>query len=188
MERHDPPDGRDDPAGAAEGEADGLAEGADWDVQFTPFSLSAAKDPTWKREHDSGLLALELAKELRIPQFVFASSSSVYGVNPRVPWSESDFVLQPISPYASTKVSGELLGHVRAERLEVLGEVVGPDEGEDVRLESAEVRVVEDFDGGLLDGAVHPLRLAVRPGMVGLGEPVLDAVLAAAARSRELGA
>ena len=43
---------------------------------------------------------------------MFASSSSVYGVNPRVPWSEDDFVLQPISPYASTKVSGELLGHV----------------------------------------------------------------------------
>jgi hypothetical protein len=33
-------------------------------------------------------------------------------VNPRVPWSEDDYVLQPISPYASTKVSGELLGHV----------------------------------------------------------------------------
>jgi UDP-glucuronate 4-epimerase len=36
----------------------------------------------------------------------------VYGINPRVPWSEDDHVLQPISPYASTKVSGELLGHV----------------------------------------------------------------------------
>ena len=55
---------------------------------------------------------LELAKELRIPQFVFASSSSVYGVNPNVPWTEEDHVLLPISPYASTKVSGELLGHV----------------------------------------------------------------------------
>lgn len=55
---------------------------------------------------------LELAKELRVPQFVFASSSSVYGVNPNVPWSEEDHVLLPISPYASTKVSGELLGHV----------------------------------------------------------------------------
>lgn len=55
---------------------------------------------------------LELARKLKVPQFVFASSSSVYGVNPRVPWSESDAVLQPISPYASTKVSGELLGHV----------------------------------------------------------------------------
>ena len=55
---------------------------------------------------------LQLANEWRIAQFVFASSSSVYGINPRVPWSEDDHVLQPISPYASTKVSGELLGHV----------------------------------------------------------------------------
>ena len=55
---------------------------------------------------------LELAREHGIRQFVFASSSSVYGINPRVPWSEEDHVLLPISPYASTKVSGELLGHV----------------------------------------------------------------------------
>jgi UDP-glucuronate 4-epimerase len=55
---------------------------------------------------------LEIAARQRIPHFVFASSSSIYGVNPRVPWSEDDSVLQPISPYASTKVSGELLGHV----------------------------------------------------------------------------
>src|SRR5687768_15283765 len=57
-------------------------------------------------------LVLELARTLGVQQFVFASSSSVYGVNPRVPWREDDYVLQPISPYASTKVSGELLGHV----------------------------------------------------------------------------
>jgi UDP-glucuronate 4-epimerase len=55
---------------------------------------------------------LELARMWGVRQFVFASSSSVYGVNPRVPWSEDDHVLRPISPYASTKVSGELLGHV----------------------------------------------------------------------------
>lgn len=55
---------------------------------------------------------LELAREWKTPQFVFASSSSVYGVNPNVPWSEEDHVLKPISPYASTKLSGELLGHV----------------------------------------------------------------------------
>jgi len=57
-------------------------------------------------------LLLELAHRRQVRQFVFASSSSVYGVNPRVPWSEEDHVLQPISPYASTKVSSELLGHV----------------------------------------------------------------------------
>jgi UDP-glucuronate 4-epimerase len=55
---------------------------------------------------------LEAARERQVPQFVFASSSSVYGINPHVPWSEDDAVLKPISPYASTKVSGELLGHV----------------------------------------------------------------------------
>ena len=55
---------------------------------------------------------LELAKERGVRQFVFASSSSVYGVNPNVPWREEDHVLLPISPYASTKVSGELMGHV----------------------------------------------------------------------------
>ena len=57
---------------------------------------------------------LELARTRGIRQFVFASSSSVYGVNPHVPWSEDDHVLRPISPYASTKISGELLGHVYA--------------------------------------------------------------------------
>lgn len=55
---------------------------------------------------------LELARRSGTPHVVFASSSSVYGVNPNTPWRESDYVLQPISPYASTKVSGELLGHV----------------------------------------------------------------------------
>ena len=55
---------------------------------------------------------LELAREWKVPQFVFASSASVYGVNANVPWHEEDHALQPISPYAVTKVSGELLGRV----------------------------------------------------------------------------
>jgi len=55
---------------------------------------------------------LELARELEVPQFVFGSSSSVYGVNPSVPWREEDDVLLPISPYAASKVAGEMLGHV----------------------------------------------------------------------------
>lgn len=55
---------------------------------------------------------LEIAKVKNIKQFVFGSSSSVYGINPDVPWREDNYVLQPISPYASSKVSGELLGHV----------------------------------------------------------------------------
>lgn len=55
---------------------------------------------------------LELTRELQCKKFVFASSSSVYGVNPNIPWNEDDHVLRPISPYACTKISGELLGHV----------------------------------------------------------------------------
>jgi UDP-glucuronate 4-epimerase len=55
---------------------------------------------------------LEFARHRGIKQFIFGSSSSVYGINPNVPWKEDDYVLKPISPYASTKVSGELLGHV----------------------------------------------------------------------------
>ena len=57
---------------------------------------------------------LDLARALTVKQFVFGSSSSVYGVNPNVPWREDDPVLLPISPYAGTKVSGELMGHVYA--------------------------------------------------------------------------
>ena len=55
---------------------------------------------------------LEIAREKKINKFVFASSSSVYGKNPEVPWKENNALLQPISPYASTKISGELMGHV----------------------------------------------------------------------------
>lgn len=55
---------------------------------------------------------LEYAKDNQIPQFIHASSSSVYGVNPKTPWLESDTQLQPISPYAFTKISSEHLGHV----------------------------------------------------------------------------
>lgn len=56
-------------------------------------------------------ILLELAKHRGCKKFIFASSSSVYGVNPNVPWSE-DMSLLPISPYASSKLSCEMLGHV----------------------------------------------------------------------------
>lgn len=54
---------------------------------------------------------LELARDFEVKQFVFGSSSSVYGINSKVPFSEEDRINQPISPYASTKASGELLCH-----------------------------------------------------------------------------
>lgn len=61
---------------------------------------------------DGTQAVFEFAARRHVPQVVFASSSSVYGLNPRVPWREDDLDLRPISPYASTKISGELLGHV----------------------------------------------------------------------------
>jgi len=54
---------------------------------------------------------LELAREHRVEQFVFGSSSSVYGVNEKVPFAEDDPIFNPISPYAATKAAGELICH-----------------------------------------------------------------------------
>lgn len=52
---------------------------------------------------------LEAAKDKGLKNFVFASSSSVYGINSKVPFSEEDPITCPISPYASTKRAGELM-------------------------------------------------------------------------------
>ena len=54
---------------------------------------------------------LEFAKSAGVKQFVFASSSSVYGINDHFPWKEDEQLL-PISPYAMTKLAGEMMGHV----------------------------------------------------------------------------
>jgi len=50
---------------------------------------------------------LDACRYHKIPRFVFASSSSVYGVNEKVPFSEADPITRTISPYAATKVAGE---------------------------------------------------------------------------------
>jgi UDP-glucuronate 4-epimerase len=54
---------------------------------------------------------LELARESGVRQFLFGSSSSVYGASSCLPFSEDQAGLRPISPYAATKLAGELLGH-----------------------------------------------------------------------------
>lgn len=54
----------------------------------------------------------ELCKDFNINKFVCASSSSVYGNNEKIPFSETDNVDNPISPYAATKKCGEILGYV----------------------------------------------------------------------------
>jgi UDP-glucuronate 4-epimerase len=55
---------------------------------------------------------LEFARRKGIKPFIFASSSSVYGMNASVPWKENDRNLLPISPYASSKIAAEHLGRV----------------------------------------------------------------------------
>ncbi len=56
-------------------------------------------------------ILLEAARKHSISRFIFASSSSIYGNNKKVPFAESDKVDHPISPYAATKKAGELLCH-----------------------------------------------------------------------------
>jgi len=55
---------------------------------------------------------LEAARHYGVRKLILASSSSVYGVNSKVPFSESDSIFSPISPYAASKLACEALGHV----------------------------------------------------------------------------
>jgi UDP-glucuronate 4-epimerase len=51
---------------------------------------------------------LELCREFQVSRLIFGSSSSVYGATSRAPFSEEQTDLRPISPYAATKLSGEM--------------------------------------------------------------------------------
>jgi UDP-glucuronate 4-epimerase len=57
------------------------------------------------------LNVLEVMKESKVKNLIFASSSSIYGNNKKIPFSELDNVDNPISPYAASKKAGELLCH-----------------------------------------------------------------------------
>ncbi len=54
---------------------------------------------------------LEACRNAKVPKLIFASSSSVYGMNAKVPYSEEDKVDAPVSLYAATKKSNELMAH-----------------------------------------------------------------------------
>jgi UDP-glucuronate 4-epimerase len=61
---------------------------------------------------DGQLVMLEIARQLeRCDHFVYASSSSVYGSNEKLPFSVEDRVDNPVSLYAATKKAGELMAH-----------------------------------------------------------------------------
>ena len=57
-------------------------------------------------------ILMDLAASYKIHQFVFASTSSVYGQTETLPFIESDACAQPLSPYAATKRAAEILAHV----------------------------------------------------------------------------
>ena len=57
---------------------------------------------------------LELSREFKISRFIFGSSSSVYGASSQAPFCEEQLDLRPISPYAATKLAGEMLAYTYA--------------------------------------------------------------------------
>ena len=74
---------------------------------------SLAEPALYQRVNVEGTVhLLEAARRHRVPKFIIASSSSVYGVNAKVPFQEQDPLYQPISPYAASKIACEALGHV----------------------------------------------------------------------------
>ncbi len=62
----------------------------------------------YERVNVAGTLnLLELCREFQVSRLIFGSSSSVYGESGRAPFSEEQFDLRPISPYAASKLAGE---------------------------------------------------------------------------------
>lgn len=76
--------------------------------------LPSLKDPAAYTENNINATQhlLDFIKDAGIKNLVFASSSSIYGNAGKTPFSETDTNLLPISPYAFTKKSGELLTYV----------------------------------------------------------------------------
>lgn len=71
---------------------------------------SIAEPARYTQVNVRGLISmLEAARAAGCQRFIFASSSSVYGNSPKVPFAEADPVDEPISPYAATKRAGELI-------------------------------------------------------------------------------
>ncbi|MBU0735520.1 MAG: GDP-mannose 4,6-dehydratase [Proteobacteria bacterium] len=79
------------------------------------------KDPfSYQKSNLEGFLnILELARKYRVRNLVYASSSSVYGKNKKIPYSVEDRVDNPISLYAATKKGNELMAHAYSHLFEI---------------------------------------------------------------------
>jgi UDP-glucuronate 4-epimerase len=74
---------------------------------------SLAEPALYQRVNVEGTVRLlEAARRQGVKKITIASSSSVYGVNAKVPFLESDPIFSPVSPYAASKLACEALGHV----------------------------------------------------------------------------
>ena len=74
---------------------------------------SLAEPALYMRVNAEGTVRLlEAARTHKVKKVTIASSSSVYGVNSKVPFSEDDPIFSAISPYAASKLACEALGHV----------------------------------------------------------------------------
>jgi UDP-glucuronate 4-epimerase len=74
---------------------------------------SLAEPALYQRVNVEGTVnLLEAARQSGVKKIILASSSSVYGVNSKVPFAESDPIFAAISPYAASKLACEALGHV----------------------------------------------------------------------------
>jgi len=86
-----------------------IMPGCDWvfhegALASVPRSVSQPLE-TNAHNLDGTLKVLLAARDARIRRFLFASSSSVYGITHRIPFQEDDPALRPISPYAATKIA-----------------------------------------------------------------------------------
>ena len=73
---------------------------------------SLAQPALYQRVNVEGTVnVLEAARKTGVKKITIASSSSVYGVNAKVPFSESDPIFSAVSPYAASKLACEALGH-----------------------------------------------------------------------------
>lgn len=81
-------------------------------------SLDAPFDYT-SANIDGFLSLLEAARHVPVKHFLYASSSSVYGANTKVPFSEDDPVLHPVSLYAATKRANELMAETYAHLFDI---------------------------------------------------------------------
>jgi UDP-glucuronate 4-epimerase len=74
---------------------------------------SLAEPALYQRVNVEGTVnLLEVARRAGVTKVILASSSSVYGINAKIPFAESDPIFSAISPYAASKLACEALGHV----------------------------------------------------------------------------